>query len=291
MFSLDQVLVRGYGWIAPIPAWRAGADARARALRPFESAPVLESLRRDADRRVLLILYQAATGLDLWAPGEARETSLIAAVEAALAGGQLLLLPGGEAGAASGRQAGKNAQDGGIDAAIDVVMAGRRTLTFQNRRYFFTSAERWSGPESARDYVPMRVQAARDLVAGMEASLARTPADHAAWQALAGALTDPRSGPGILLLGQRPASSPNPRGQKPPVTPSQLAPKIADQDWIELQLQWDDGTPFDGDFLLTMPGGRTTEGPPDAGGVVRVDSVDSGDCKLTFPDLFPDSGA
>lgn len=74
------------------------------------------------------------------------------------------------------------------------------------------------------------------------------------------------------------------------MTPSQLAPKVAEQDWIELQLKWDDGSAYDGDFLLTLPGGRTTEGPPDEGGVVRVDNVDSGDCKLTFPGLSPDAG-
>ncbi len=158
-------------------------------------------------------------------------------------------------------------------------------MTFQGQRYVFALAERWSGRDSLPEYVAMRAEAARDLAVRMKAALARTPAEHVAWQNLAAALGDRWSGRGILLLRYRPAFSlPKPRVAAESVTPSQFAPKVAERDWIELQLQWDDGTPFDGDFVLTLPGGRTTGGPPDDGGLVRVDGLDSGNCKLTFPD-------
>jgi hypothetical protein len=283
LLSRDRLLIAGYGWIRPIASWRARAEERARALTPFQSAALLEQVRRDGDRQALLVLHQVATGVELWAPGRVRDADLIAAIEAAVAGGNLLLLresPGGDIGARSVQSA--------ENALIEAVVRGRRTLTFQDQRYFFAPAESWSGRDGGSEYMPMRAEAARDLVAGMEEAMARTPADHLAWQNLAAALTDPRSGRGILLLRYAPASSvPKPRAEAEPVTPSQLAAKIAEQDWIELQLQWDDGTPFDGDFLLTLPGGRTTGGPPDEGGLVRVDSLESGACKLTYPDQIP----
>ena len=286
MLAPDRLLVAGYGWIRPIASWRARAEERARALKPYETAALLEHVRRDGDRQVLLGLHYAATGVELWAPGRVRDVDLIEAIEAAVASGNLLLLRErpGAAPAPTPVQSAEN-------ALIEAVMRGRRTLTFQNQRYFFTPAESWSGRDGGSEYVPMRAEAARDLVAGMEEGMALTPADHLAWQNLADALADPRTGGRILLLRYTPAASaPKPRAEADPVTPPQLAPKIAEQDWIELQLQWDDGTPFDGDFLLTLPGGRTTGGPPDEGGLVRVDGLDSGVCKLTFPDLFAEAG-
>lgn len=265
-------------------AWRAGAAERARALSWTESAALLDCVRREGDRQVLLTLHRAATGLELWAPGRVRDVSLMAAIEARVANGELLLLREGHGGAPDGTSI-QSAEH----ALIEAVMQGRRTVTFQGQRYVFALAERWSGRDSVPEYVAMRAEDARDLAAGMEAEMARTSAEHVAWQSLAAALADRWSGRGILLLRYRPASSrPKPNVAAESVTPSQLAPKVAERDWIELQLQWDDGTPFDGDFLLTLPGGRTTGGPPDDGDLVRVDGLDSGDCKLTFPDLFPD---
>lgn len=289
MFTRDLLLVPGYGAVTPVAAWRASAEQRARALGPGELARVVAGLRRDGDRRSLTILYGVATGLEARAPGELREALMVAAVDDAIARGQLLLVRGD--GSAPSAEPGTRPAATPEDRLIDSVMDGRGALPFEGRRYRFTPGQRWSQRDGGREYVPLPAQAARELVGRMEATLARTPADHAAWQAVADALKDPQARGGIVMLRHAPATvSASPKPDLPVVTPSQLAPRIAQQDWIELQLEWDDGTPFDGDFLLTLPGGRTTQGPPDEGGAVRVDGLDPGDCKLTFPGLFPAAG-
>lgn len=71
----------------------------------------------------------------------------------------------------------------------------------------------------------------------------------------------------------------------PTATPSQLRPKVAQQDWIEIRMEYDDGSPFDGSCVLLLPDSRKTEGPPDADGVVRLERLDPGSCKLSFPEL------
>jgi len=287
----DVLLVPGEGWLTAIPAWRATRDERQRALRTFEAARLLADLRRTGDRRSLALLHRAATGFEPAPPNLLRQATLVATVEAALTRGELLLLRADVTGRPVGASA---AAPSAQDALIAGVMHGRATLPFEGRTYRFTPADRWSRRDAGTPEAPVRADAARELVARMERAFAQTPADHLAWQALAGALVDPQRGAGVLMLRERPpASAPTARPDVPLVTPSQLAPKpgIAQQDWIELQLEWDDGTPFDEDFLLTLPGGRTTKGPPDAGGLVRVDGLDSGDCKLTFPDLFPEAPA
>ena len=285
----DVLLVPGEGWITPIPAWRATTNERGRALERFEAARVLADLRRNSDRRSLALLYRVATGFEPSAPNLLREAALVAAVEAAVTRGDLLLLRADVTGRPVGMPStGRSTHD----QLIDGVTPGRAALAFEGRRYRFTPAAGWSRAAGWEAYVPLRAETARDLVARLEGALAQTPAHHAAWQALAAALTDPQRGAGVLMLRERPpASAPAVRPDVPVVTPSQLAPKIAPQDWIELQLEWDDGTPFDEDFVLTLPGGRITKGPPDEGGLVRVDGLDSGDCKLTFPDRFPEASA
>ncbi|HXU64430.1 MAG TPA: hypothetical protein VN962_22175 [Polyangia bacterium] len=285
----DVLLVPGEGWITPIPAWRATIDERGRALKTFEAARVLADLRRNSDRRSLALLYRVATGFEPSAPNLLREATLVAAVEAAVARGELLLLRADVTGRPLGaRSVGRSPQD----QLIDGVTPGGVALAFEGRRYRFTPAAGWSRAAGSEAYVAVRVEIARELVTRMEGTLAQTPADHAAWQALAAALTDPQRGTGVLMLREKPpASAPAVRPDVPVVTPSQLAPKIAEQDWIELQLEWDDGTPFDENFLLTLPGGRTIKGSADAGGLVRVDGLHSGDCKLTFPDRFPEASA
>lgn len=281
----DVILVPGEGWMTPIPAWRATPEQRERALATFEAARLLSDLRRNGDRRSLAILYRAATGFEPPALGLMREATLIAAVDAAIGRGDLLLLRADVTGRPVGSPAtGRSVQD----QLIEGVMQGRPMLSFQGRSYRFAPAESWAHRAASTPYVPVRADAARELMARMEPSLAATPAGRVAWQALAAALTDPQRGAGVLMLRHLPApASPSVKPDVPLVTPSQLAAKLVQQDWIEVQLEWDDGTPFDEDFLLTLPGGRTTQGPPDTGGLVRVDGLQPGDCRLTFPDLFP----
>jgi hypothetical protein len=82
------------------------------------------------------------------------------------------------------------------------------------------------------------------------------------------------SGGGVAAPSAEPAS-----------TPSQLRPKIAEDHWIEIEVVYEDGAPFDGNCVVELPGGRVTEGPPDEGGIIRIDGLTAGDCKLRIPDL------
>ena len=55
--------------------------------------------------------------------------------------------------------------------------------------------------------------------------------------------------------------------------------------WIELKIQFDDGAPYPGNCVIELPGGDRSEGPPDAEGVIRMERLDPGSCKVSFPDL------
>lgn len=286
MLDRDQILSTWHGWVTPLPAWRATAENRNKALHAFECARLLGDVRRNGARGDLLVLYRAATGAPPWSPGALHDDVLMAAIESAISKRELLLIPASAVARPTSSGAPRTPAQTQQDSLIQSVMKDRPALSFEGRRYRFTPADSWGGPQDPREYVPIRQEQARDLVARMADAQADSPADRAAWQAVAAALTDPRSGPGILLLRYAPPSgAPTPRADVPVVTPSQLAPKLAELDFIEIEIQYDDGTPYDGNCLVALPGGRTTEGPPDGGGVVRVDKIDPGDCTLSFPDL------
>lgn len=96
---------------------------------------------------------------------------------------------------------------------------------------------------------------------------------------------DPSEGRSLSLLLYSPGggTSDSPDDSDPAVTPSQL--NTPDTHWIEVAIVYDDGTPYDGNCVLTVPGGRSNSGPPGANGTVRMDGLTAGDCKLQLPDL------
>jgi type VI secretion system secreted protein VgrG len=56
-------------------------------------------------------------------------------------------------------------------------------------------------------------------------------------------------------------------------------------DWIEINLVDADGKPVPGErYQVTLPDGSVDEGTLDDKGHVRIDHIDSGTCKVTFPD-------
>ncbi len=57
--------------------------------------------------------------------------------------------------------------------------------------------------------------------------------------------------------------------------------------WIEIELVDDEGVPFAGEkYRITLPdGGTLAEGTLDEKGQARVEALDPGSCKITFPDL------
>ena len=61
--------------------------------------------------------------------------------------------------------------------------------------------------------------------------------------------------------------------------------------WIEIQLNDDEGKPVPGEaYKVTLPDGTTiADGTLDEKGFARVDNIDPGTCKVTFPNLDKDS--
>jgi hypothetical protein len=56
--------------------------------------------------------------------------------------------------------------------------------------------------------------------------------------------------------------------------------------WIEIQLAGEDGKPIpDEPFRVTLPDGSIEEGVLDGDGLARIEGFESGNCKVTFPNL------
>jgi hypothetical protein len=56
--------------------------------------------------------------------------------------------------------------------------------------------------------------------------------------------------------------------------------------WVEVELVDDDGNSVGGEqYRLELPDGSLREGALDAQGLVRVDGIDPGTCRISFPNL------
>ena len=75
---------------------------------------------------------------------------------------------------------------------------------------------------------------------------------------------------------------------KPPKTKEEKAQK---KSWIEIKLVDEEGKPIPGErYRVTLADGETVaEGTLDEKGFARVDGIEPGSCKITFPALDKDS--
>jgi type VI secretion system secreted protein VgrG len=56
--------------------------------------------------------------------------------------------------------------------------------------------------------------------------------------------------------------------------------------WVELEVAYADGAPMALEYYrVDAPGGVTREGWTDEKGKLRLEGLDPGDCKITFPDI------
>jgi hypothetical protein len=74
---------------------------------------------------------------------------------------------------------------------------------------------------------------------------------------------------------------------KGPETPEEEAKKTA---WIEIELIGEDDKPIPGEtYRVTMADGTVDEGTLDGKGFVRIEGIEPGSCKITFPNLDKDA--
>jgi hypothetical protein len=60
--------------------------------------------------------------------------------------------------------------------------------------------------------------------------------------------------------------------------------------WIEIEMVGEDDKPIPGEhYRITMPDGTVREGTLDHKGFARVEGMEPGTCKVTFPDLDKDA--
>jgi hypothetical protein len=63
-----------------------------------------------------------------------------------------------------------------------------------------------------------------------------------------------------------------------------------EKSWIEIELVGEDDKPIPGEtYQITMPDGTVQGGTLDDKGFARVEGMDPGTCKVTFPDLDKDA--
>jgi type VI secretion system secreted protein VgrG len=70
---------------------------------------------------------------------------------------------------------------------------------------------------------------------------------------------------------------------KPPQTEEEAEKK---PNWIEIELVDEEEQPVAGEkYEITLPDGRVAKGTLDQHGFARIDGIDPGTCKVTFPNL------
>jgi hypothetical protein len=273
------------GSLHAAPAWRATEQERHGALQPTRAEWLVRNLDPEDDRATLVGLYRLTTGVEPHDSHRMVVPTLVSKICAALEAGRLLLLSD---------EIGPDAADASTirpTAAtvsrelrlISSLMSGRPALSFEGVRYRLVPVEGQARARWDTEYGPVPADEAGDLVKRIAEATAKTPAERALWAEVADAVARANDQARIVLLRPRPAVVvPVPIVEAAaPAAPSR-AP-VGTQSWIEIQLEFEDGTPFPGSCLIELPGGHRSEGPPDELGTIRMDRIDPGTCKISFP--------
>ncbi len=80
-----------------------------------------------------------------------------------------------------------------------------------------------------------------------------------------------------------------PRTSEPAATPSGESVVTVEETaegWLVIELCDDEGTPMKGErYLVELPDGRSIDGSLDDSGKARIEGIEPGSCKVTFPSL------
>lgn len=88
----------------------------------------------------------------------------------------------------------------------------------------------------------------------------------------------------LALVGHKPALKVPPVKREPPPPPPEAPPR--ETSWLEIELKDEEGAPVAfARYRVDLPDGRIMEGDLDAEGRARVEGVEPGTGKVSFPDL------
>jgi hypothetical protein len=75
-----------------------------------------------------------------------------------------------------------------------------------------------------------------------------------------------------------------------PFKPPKEEEKKEELSWIEIEMVDEDDEPVPGEkYKITLPDDSVAEGTLDGKGFARIDGIESGTCKITFPELDKDA--
>lgn len=270
------------GAVTAIASWRVTTEQRHAAFPASRASWLVRLLERDGQRATLSALYGLATGADPQSAHRLMPSALLDKICAALEAGRLLLLA--DDGSGNGSASSGGMDDSDEQELVDSVLEGRTTIQFQGVSYRMIAIDSGTTLAGHLDYAPLPKNDAIALVKRMSESLGRaSPNARSLWTDVSDAVARRDDQPRILLLRPRPGAAP-PVRETAPAPPPSKAP-IAKQSWIELQVEYEDGTPYPGSVTVEVPGGIRSDGPPDDKGSVRLDRINPGSSKVSFPDL------
>jgi hypothetical protein len=255
-------------------------------LSRFEAQRIIAELAHDGTSSTLVALYELATGLQLYMPSRTGRRELLAAIEDAIDRRRLVFHDRSDFAGHGRKLAASEARPTAAEALVTQLMSDKLSLIFEGRRYFLVSSPAAHSSAVSRGFIPVGARDTLAFVKRMADDVRAKPEDRAAWAKLLALVTGDQGGDVTLLRYAPAAGWTDPlASSETPTTPSELGPKIAPEHWIEIELVFEDGTPFTASCIVELPDGRTTEGPPEAGGIVRIDHLPAaGTCKLSLLD-------
>lgn len=280
-------LVPGLGPVTALAAWQVDATRRNRALPQQVARGALATLVVNASDVALQELYTLAVGVERDPNRGLGAAALIPAIDAALESGSLLLFGGWETGS-DGLPAGDGEATGPSQDAVlaSRIMRGNRAILFEGYRYRFVAAGERSWGSDNKDEEPVPLDKARPIVAKMSGKVPRNALERESWKEMSERLTDDDQSEGIRLVRVVFVGGAIAPEVSEAVSPSAMrAAAEAVQHWIEVKVCYEDGAPFTGNVIVELPDGRKTEGAPNEAGLIRIDSIDPGSCKVSIPEL------
>lgn len=161
-----------------------------------------------------------------------------------------------------------------------------REFTVAARSHRLVPRERVGAVQSERDYDVVPASEATSIVA----TVGKTKASgslSAHMKVLLASICDmraPSKQEGFVLLRAPITQAARYVAPEDVITPAKLK-KLAEKDWIEIELVDEQGNPWTGPYELLLPGGEVQRGTVGEDGIVRVENIRSGACNFSLPEL------